>query len=147
MVFSIIKIVQKIYFPLSVSANQVMDMINQRIRARRAAVLINIPAPAQVKVLLGIPVVENIQLAVAHTAIIGMEVVVFAVVHINILVPVQTKPEAVVRPVVENIRLVLARVGIIGIYTTALVLKNKSGAINKKAELHAPFFCIQIFQR
>ncbi len=149
--------------PLSVSAKRDMSMINQRIVVKHAVDLINILVPAQIKLEVAEPlVVESIRLVLALADIsgvlvvvladvfhlmYGMEVVVFAVVHINILVPVQTKPEAVVWPVVENMRLVLARVGIIGIYTTALVLKNKSGAINKKAELHAPFFCIQIFQR
>ena len=47
-------------------------MTSQQIRARRAAVLINIPAPAQVKVLLGIPVAENTKLAIAPTGIIGV---------------------------------------------------------------------------
>ena len=58
--------------PLSVSAKRDMSMINQQIRARRAAVLINIPAPAQVKVLQGIHVAENMCLAIAPTGIIGV---------------------------------------------------------------------------
>ena len=58
--------------PLSASANQGMSMINQQIRARRAAVVINILSRAQVKVLLVIPVAENTKLAIAPTGIIGV---------------------------------------------------------------------------
>ena len=63
--------------PLSVSAKRDMSMINQQIRARRAAVVINILVPAPV-----IPaeaarlVVENIRHVLALADMLGTEVLV-----------------------------------------------------------------------
>ena len=61
---------------------------------RNAAVLINILARAQVKVLLGIPVAENIRLVIAKAAIAGTEVSAKFIVaaHTNIFAMVLMKP-------------------------------------------------------
>ena len=65
--------------PLSVSAKRDMSMINQQIRARRAAVLINILVPAQIKLEVAARlVVENIRHVLALADISGVLVVVLA---------------------------------------------------------------------
>ena len=65
--------------PLSVSAKRDMSMIKQQIRARRAAVVINILVPAQIKLEVAARlVVENIRHVLALADISGVLVVVLA---------------------------------------------------------------------
>ena len=72
--------------PLSVSAKRDMSMINQQIRARRAAAHINILVRAQIKLEVAEqPVVGSIRLALAPVDISGVLVVVFDIVTVIIL--------------------------------------------------------------
>ena len=102
--------------PLLAFANQVTDMINQRIVVKHAAVVINILVRGLTKVLLGILVVENMHIVAVAGATAGTEVIAKFIVaaHTNIFAMVLMKPEVLDLHVMENTKLVIASLDIIG---------------------------------